>query len=217
VAELTYDLDRDELVPFVPLGASSLLDIGCGAGRYGAAVRRSRPEIELWAVEPDPPHAEAARTKFDHLVMGGFPDVVDELPRAHFDVVTFNDVLEHLVDPAAAITATRPLLAPGGRVVASIPNVRHFSVVWPLVRHGTWTYHEAGLLDRTHLRWFTKKSMTKLFTDLGWSVEAVVGVNRRVKWWHPDETWQLRTLRRVVGSRLDDFFYVQYVVTARPS
>jgi 2-polyprenyl-3-methyl-5-hydroxy-6-metoxy-1,4-benzoquinol methylase len=213
---MRYDAVRDELVDFVPANVTRLLDVGCAAGRYAAGLAIHRPEIELWGVEPDGVTAEKARPHFHTVVHGAFPDAADQLPQAAFDVVTFNDVLEHLVDPYSAIEAVRPLLSERGMIVASIPNVRHQSVVWPLVRDGRWDYTDIGLLDRTHLRFFTRATMSEMFTDLGWRVESVVGINR--KWVLADggERRRLRAIRRIVGSRLDDFFYIQYVVTARP-
>jgi 2-polyprenyl-3-methyl-5-hydroxy-6-metoxy-1,4-benzoquinol methylase len=163
--------------------------------------------MELWAVEPDPASAHAAEDGFDHVVVGEFPD--DRLPSGRFDVVMCADVLEHMPEPETALRAAATAMRPGGIMVASIPNVRHWrAVVWPLLRHGTWTYTERGILDRTHLRFFTRRSMQDFFTDNGWSVQSVTGINmiRREK------------LLSVASFRLlDDFLLPQYVVVARPS
>jgi 2-polyprenyl-3-methyl-5-hydroxy-6-metoxy-1,4-benzoquinol methylase len=213
---MRYDAARHELVDFVPQGARRLLDIGCAAGGYAVQVAAHRPEIELWGVEPDEVTANAARPHFHRLVHAAFPAAASDLPRGAFDVVVFNDVLEHLVDPHEAIHAARPLLSDGGVIVASIPNVRHRSVIWPLVRAGRWDYTDTGLLDRTHLRFFTRATMAEMFRELGWRVESQVGINRK---WDLDDSGErrrLRAVRRAVGSRFDDFFFIQYVVTARP-
>ena len=110
----------------------------------------------------------------------------------------------------------RPLLTQQGAIVASIPNVRHRSVVWPLLRNARWDYEATGLLDRTHLRFFTRETMAEMFMNLGWEVDSVVGINRKWHWADQAERRRLRFLRRAFGGRLDDFFHVQYVVTARP-
>lgn len=217
VSDLKYDIARSELVAFIPSGARRLLDVGCGVGKYGEEAGARRPELELWAIEPDPAHADVASRHFHTLVHGFFPQAATQVPRGHFDVVTFNDVLEHLVEPGEALEATKALLTHDGCVVASIPNVRHRSVVWPLLRHGTWDYEPTGLLDYTHLRFFTRSSMVRLFEERGWRVDSVEGVNLRWDWRDSSpERRKLRLLRRVMGSRLDAFFFVQYVVTARP-
>jgi SAM-dependent methyltransferase len=216
VSALTYDIARDELVPFVPAGVRRLLDVGCGVGRYAAEVRRQRPEVEVWGVEPDPSSAAAARQHVPQLVEGFFPEVEVDLPAAHFHVVTFNDVLEHLVTPSLALAGAARLLAPGGLVVASIPNVRHLSVLWPLLRRDDWNYDLFGLLDHTHLRFFTRTTMREFFEALGWTVVSVDGVNRRWDWRDGSERRRVRILTRLLGGRLDPFLCVQFVVTARP-
>ena len=211
---LRYDVNRSELVGFVPPGTRRLLDIGCSVGRYAAEVAVDRPEIEFWGVEPDPVTAEVARPHFHTLVEGAFPAVSERLPRAAFDVVTFNDVLEHMVDPGAAIRAVSPLLTDRGVIVASIPNVRHRGVVWPLLRHARWDYKDTGLLDRTHLRFFTRPTMAEMFDGHGFRVDSVIGINRKWHWSDAGERRRVRAVRSFFGSRIDDFLYVQYVVTA---
>jgi 2-polyprenyl-3-methyl-5-hydroxy-6-metoxy-1,4-benzoquinol methylase len=202
-----YDFDRAELLPFVPGSARALLDVGCGSGAFGRLLRSRRPGMELWAVEPDPASAHAAEDGFDHVVVGEFPD--HRLPDGRFDVVMCADVLEHMPEPETALRAAAKAIRPDGVMVASIPNVRHWrAVVWPLLRHGTWTYTERGILDRTHLRFFTRRSMHDFFTDNGWSVQSVTGINmiRREK-----------LLSAASFRLLDDFLLPQYVVVAKPS
>jgi 2-polyprenyl-3-methyl-5-hydroxy-6-metoxy-1,4-benzoquinol methylase len=202
-----YDFGRAELLPFLPDASRVLLDVGCGSGAFGRLLRARRPNMELWAVESDPASARAAENGFDHVIVGAFPDVA--LPDGRFDVVLCADVLEHMAEPEVALRAAVQALGKDGIVVASIPNVRHWrAVLWPLLRHGTWTYTERGVLDRTHLRFFTRRSMRGFFLDNGWSVESVTGINmiRREK-----------LLSAVTARLFDDFLFPQYVVVARPS
>ena len=213
---MRYDIARSELVGFVPASARRLLDVGCSNGRYAEELALHRPDIELWGVEPDPVTAAVARPHFHTLVEGAFPDAAAELPQAAFDVVTFNDVLEHLLEPEDAIRAVEPLLTKGGRVVASIPNVRHRAVIWPLLWRGRWDYEDTGLLDRTHLRFFTRDTMVEMFERVGWRVETVCGVNARWHWSEGEERRRLRLLRSATRGRLDPFLFVQYVVSATP-
>ena len=151
-------------------------------------------------------HARRGRT---------FPEAARVFPTQAFDAIFFNDVLEHMVDPAAALLATRRLLSPTGYVIASIPNVRHLSVWWPLIRYGDWPYADSGLLDRTHLKFFTRKTIVLLFQQTGWTTESITGINR-TRW--PDsniDTWKTRWLGRLTLGRTDEIFFVQYVVVAR--
>jgi 2-polyprenyl-3-methyl-5-hydroxy-6-metoxy-1,4-benzoquinol methylase len=205
-AGLKYNSSRADLLPFLPNTCRVLLDVGCGSGGFGRLLRSHRPDMELWAVEPDLASVRAAGDGFDHVIHSEFP--TDLLPNARFDVVMFADVLEHMVEPENALRATVKALAQGGIVVASIPNVRHWrAVVWPLMRHGAWTYTETGILDRTHLRFFTRRSMCDFFTNNGWSVESVTGINI---------TPRGKQFSALSVHRFDEFLYKQYVVVARP-
>ncbi len=214
-ADLPYDSERHEIIALVPMGVERILDIGCGSGRVGEALRLTRPDLETWAVEPHPHMAAAATGRYQHVVNAGWPEAADALPPKFFDLVMFNDVLEHLLDPAAALRATKPLLSDVGAVVASIPNVRHYSVLWPLLRSGEWTYRDEGVLDRTHLHFFTKKSMIGLFEKDGWQVISITGLNRRRKYEQGD-SFLLKVLSHLSRRQSDDFFFLQYALMAKP-
>jgi 2-polyprenyl-3-methyl-5-hydroxy-6-metoxy-1,4-benzoquinol methylase len=203
---LKYDFDRHELFPFLPQTARTLLDVGCGSGAFGRLLRSRRPDMELWAIEPDPVSARAAENGFDRVIQGEFPN--SQISNKKFDIVLCADVLEHMPEPEKALLACRDALAPGGILVASMPNVRNWrDVLWPLLCHGTWTYTERGILDRTHLKFFTRRSMNSLFVDNGWSVTSVTGINMRRR---------ERLLSVLSYHILDDFLFPQYVVIARP-
>jgi 2-polyprenyl-3-methyl-5-hydroxy-6-metoxy-1,4-benzoquinol methylase len=201
-----YDYDRPELLPFIPQAARTFLDVGCGSGAFGRLLRSQRPDMEMWAVEPDPVSARAAEDGFDRVIQGEFPGV--QIPNSRFDVVLFADVLEHMGEPLDALLACKEAMVPNGTLIASIPNVRNWrSVLWPLLFHGTWTYTERGILDRTHLRFFTRRTMQTLFEENGWSVASVTGINMRRR---------ERLLSALSCRLLEDFLFPQYVVIAQP-
>ena len=110
-------------------------------------------------------------------VIEGMFDPQMDLPVGSFDCILFNDVLEHMLAPELALRYARRLLTPGGVVVASIPNIRSFPTLWRLMFHGSWEYQDAGVLDRTHLRFFTKSSMVDMFEREGFALEKVCGIN----------------------------------------
>jgi 2-polyprenyl-3-methyl-5-hydroxy-6-metoxy-1,4-benzoquinol methylase len=108
-------------------------------------VRKRRPDAEVWAVEADAQSAAIARTRAHWVLEGAFPrDTAADLVGEKFDCILFNEVLEYMVSPTEAVDAARALSAPAGVVVASIPNVRHWSVIWPLLRHGSFEYEKVG-------------------------------------------------------------------------
>ena len=128
-----------------------------------------------------------------------------------YDVIVFNDVLEHMVDPSAALRASRDLLAPNGSVIASIPNFRNWRTLNTILREGTFAYEDSGVLDRTHLRFFCKRDIIELFIDSGFDVEHIGGIaplNRR-NW----QRWEF--VSRFLGNDLHiEGAFVQYVVRA---
>ena len=164
------DADRREVVKYIPVDAQKILDVGCWRGAFGAELKRQRPSVEVVGVEPNESAAAIASQRLDRVIAGRFPDDVHGGP---FDCVVFNDVLEHFEDPWDALRSTAKLLCPGGRVVAVIPNVRHVRVTLPLVLAGRWEYMDTGILDRTHLRFFTRSSMLDLFETSGYDVELI--------------------------------------------
>ena len=173
-----YGRPRREMRRFVPADARRLLDVGCGAGAFAAGLKDERPGLEVWGVEMDPAAAARASDVLDRVLVGDAAAVLPGLAAGRFDCVVLNDVLEHVMGPEALLAALRPLLAPGGRVVASLPNVRHWTVVADLVFRGRWEYTDEGILDRTHVRFFTRASLPGLFAAGGFALESVTGINR---------------------------------------
>jgi 2-polyprenyl-3-methyl-5-hydroxy-6-metoxy-1,4-benzoquinol methylase len=205
------------MLAFVPADAKRVLDVGCSSGTFGQQLRQHREINLLVGVEPNEEAATRASSVYDKVLKGLFPEVVNELPdSSKFDVVFFNDVIEHMPSPYGAIAATKDLLAPGGILVASIPNVRHISVVGPLILRDEFRYRDSGILDTTHLRFFTGKTIRRLFADEGWEILEMSGINRVLRIAETKKRWWISTLSRISRGRSDAFFYVQYVVVARP-
>lgn len=168
-----YGLDRPEMLELVPAGITSLLDVGCGEGAFLDACRRHLPDVRLSGIEPVEVPARRARDRDLDVTTGSFP--ADLPPSERFDCIVFNDVLEHLVDPAGALVAARGRLSDDGCIVASIPNIRNLETLFALVRRGRWDYVDAGVLDRTHIRFFTQSSILALFEDVGYEVVTIKG------------------------------------------
>jgi 2-polyprenyl-3-methyl-5-hydroxy-6-metoxy-1,4-benzoquinol methylase len=199
--------ERPELMPFIPETAHSLLDVGCGAGEFGRCLRRLRPKMELWAVEPDPMSAQIAKDAFDQVIVSNFPN--SSIPDGRFDVVLCADVLEHMAEPEKALLAAAAALTEQGIMLASIPNVRNWrKVVWPLVKHGNWSYTETGILDRTHLRFFTRRSIIDFFDTNNWVVESMQGIKSSSR--------RDKLMSAMTVHRFDDFIFSQYIAVARP-
>jgi GT2 family glycosyltransferase/2-polyprenyl-3-methyl-5-hydroxy-6-metoxy-1,4-benzoquinol methylase len=205
---------REDVLAQVPATARTVLDLGCGAGALGERLRQRQP-CEVWGIECDPDAAREARGRLDHVIEAGVNEAAASLPAAHFDTLIAADVLEHLADPFAALRALAPSLAPGATVVISLPNIQHHSVVRDLLR-GQFTYVPAGILDQTHLRFFTRASALELVRRAGFTVEQVVPLYVRRR--------EGRAARRHIpprgvpvpaGAGVEDFYPAQFLIVAR--
>ncbi len=163
-----YSFERPEVCACVPGTAKTILDVGCASGCLGAALKK-RQDCFVVGVEYEPEIANKARYLLDDVIVGDIEEKIDVLPSAYFDCIVLADVLEHLRFPEAVLQKLNRTLKDTGTIVASIPNVRHWSVLRPLLE-GDWNYEDAGILDRTHLRFFTRKSILKIFADSGYAV-----------------------------------------------
>jgi GT2 family glycosyltransferase/tetratricopeptide (TPR) repeat protein len=165
--------------------------------------------------------ARVARERLDQVLVGDVETLTDRFQPASFDIIVCGDVLEHLREPAALLRRARTWLKSDGRLVTSIPNVRHHSAVRGLLE-GNWTYESAGLLDRDHLRFFTRREIEKLFFRAGFEVKEIQGV---LGPGDQEPADQARTGRFNIGSlhlsgmraeQIQEFFIYQYLLTARP-
>lgn len=204
---------RPEVARHVPDSATSLLDVGCGLGGFGQTMREQLgPAARIVGIDPVRSSVESAIELgvFDRVQHGYFPDDLPvDIVGAGFDVVTFNDVLEHVVDPWSLLRQVPPVLSGQGRVVAAIPNVQALPVVTDLVR-GRWEYADHGILDRTHVRFFTRSAMVDLFESSGYVVESATGENSILQW----KPYQ--RAHRFVQPLLKNTGWVHFVVVARP-
>jgi SAM-dependent methyltransferase len=189
---------RTEIEPLLPPNAARILEIGCGAGGTMRWLRGRRTIQYAVGIEIEPRQAELAADAFD-LVLTGNAEALD-VPPGGFDLIIILDVLEHLVDPWAMVRRLHSALNMGGVIIASIPNVGHYSVAIPLLK-GRWEYGDFGLLDRTHLRFFTKRTAFDLMTRPGLAVEKSDRVWHPISWlgWAPRQVrWYANKLLALV-------------------
>lgn len=205
---------NEDLISIIPHESSqSVLDVGCGDGSLGAALKERGWAGTVVGVECAARPASRARARLDavHEV-----DVERWAPpqryRKYFDCVVCGDVLEHLRDPWAALRMLGDLLSEDGVLAASIPNVRHVSVVIPLLVRGRWDYAERGVLDTTHTRFFTKRSMVALFTSCGYEIDLL---RPRLARLPRALGWIMRPLAQLLGGACEEFAAVKYLIRAR--
>jgi SAM-dependent methyltransferase len=167
-----------ELLAAVPISAGHVLELGCGAGALGAAWKRRNPR-GLWSgIKFVADAARSAQGVLDNVLCADIETIDDAALDAFLegrpapDVLVFGDVLEHLRDPLAVLRQLVDRLAPGGTVAACIPNIGHWSGIASLMA-GEWSYTDSGLLDRTHLRFFTQRSARALLEEAGLDVRKM--------------------------------------------
>lgn len=210
-----FDCPRPELLPLVPESARRILDVGCGAAGFSGTLKRLR-QAEVWGVELNEAASKLARERLDKVFHAPFGPELD-LPKNYFDCITFNDVLEHILDPVATLQLAKSLLSDNGVIVASIPNIGHFPIMWKLMVRGDWDYRDQGILDRTHLRFYTRRSISKLFTEAGFEVKTIEGINTFVNMEVEDVNlwWRYRLISWIPVPGISDMVYLQFAVVAK--
>jgi O-antigen biosynthesis protein len=158
--------ERRVMLERVP-GGATVLDVGCWGGSVGRFLMKHR-HVTVDGVEPDPEIASHARRFYRDVFVCAVEDFLTDDQRV-YDRLLFLDVLEHLRDPTDVLRRAKGLLTRDGRALASIPNVAHWSLRKELLL-GRWRYQDNGLLDRTHLRFFTLESAEELLIDAGWRI-----------------------------------------------
>ena len=198
---------RHDLVARLATDAgAAVLELGCGAGGTGAAALKAGKAGRYVGIELSPKAAAAARERVTEVIEGDV-EAVDLAPlQGQFDALIISEVLEHLTDPWRVLKLLAGCVRPGGQVFASSPNVAHWRVVRSLLL-GRFEYDEKGVMDRTHLRWFTPASYRRMFEAAGLEVVSVEPLTP-----HAART---RLVNRLTGNRFRHLFMTQIVVEGR--
>jgi 2-polyprenyl-3-methyl-5-hydroxy-6-metoxy-1,4-benzoquinol methylase len=166
---------RRDLIALLPNAKGGrILEIGCALGHTLAAIRNEGLASEVVGVELlDLPRTAAERRSVDRYIVGNIETDNLDLDTESFDVVICGDVLEHLNDPWSVMRTVHRLLRRNGVLVASVPNVREVRTLYNIIIRGDFAYADAGVLDRTHLRFFCRKNILDLLTGAGGRVERI--------------------------------------------
>ncbi len=196
-----WSLPRTDLIELIPNGTRRILDVGCGVGKTGQLLRDKGFE-EIFGVEVDPRAAQQAKPFYKEVIIGNVDKDILPFGKGFFDCILYGDVLEHLRDPWKVLREHRDHLSEEGVIICSIPNIRYYKILLPLILQGRWNYEDIGILDRGHLRFFTLKTIEDLFQEAGFRILSVVKKKRCGKY--------MRFLNHLFLDRLLDFLVVQY-------
>jgi SAM-dependent methyltransferase len=169
------------LIKYIPPGTRKILELGCANGGLGHMILEKGLATEYVGIEIRPAEADEARKRLTAVFCADGENLELPYPENYFDCLIYGDSIEHLRDPEKVLACHVRLLKPGGMALCSIPNVRNLFVVDQLL-HGEWTYTDWGLLDRTHLRFFTLGELKKLFPRAGLEILQVECSLREGSW-----------------------------------
>jgi len=205
---------RDDIANLIPRDSKKILDIGCCVGTLGESIKQ-RNEAEVIGVEIDVEMAKIAKERLDRVIVGDIEgiDLGDYLSLDYFDCIIFADILEHLKDPWSVLRKSVKFLADEGIIVASIPNVRHYTTILNLAFKGYWPYRERGIHDRTHLRFFTLKNIKEMFQSAGLKITRVERKYRIIERPHRYN----RFSKYLACPPVKDLLTFQYVIVAEKS
>lgn len=186
--------------------AARILEIGCGTGGTGEVALATGRAGFYRGVEFDPASAERAKSVLTDVVCANVETVDPALIADSYDVLILSEVLEHLIDPWGVMKALAPFLKPGGRIYASSPNISHHKVIRSLLA-GRFEYEQEGVMDRTHVRWFTPVSYRRMFEDAGFRTVSVGPLGPYPR--------KALLINRLTGGRFAHLFQIQIMYKGR--
>lgn len=202
-----YNQNRLDVANLINQKIHRILDIGCGEGYFLKHIKTTF-KSETWGIEIDKEIGEKAEKNVDHLLIGSVESKLVEIPDAYFDCISFNDILEHLYDPEAILSIIAPKLTEDGFIIASIPNVRYVQTLKELLLKKDWEYKDSGILDSTHIRFFTEKSIIRMFEKTGYRIERIIGINEL-------KSWKFKTFNTITFGAFNDTKYFRFVCIAK--
>jgi 2-polyprenyl-3-methyl-5-hydroxy-6-metoxy-1,4-benzoquinol methylase len=204
-----HDLVRRDVAPLVPFLGGTLLDVGGGIGATASYFKSEHYVDRAGVIDLVSQKAVAPELDFYYIANLEMPDALEAVTAAEgpFNVILCLDILEHLSDPWNLILRLHEALAPEGVIVASIPNIRYFRATFPLFFRGKWNLEDAGIRDRTHLRWFVRDTAISLMTSSGLLLEKVLE--------HPGGGGRIRLFRAMTMGLFNEFTNLQYLIRVR--
>jgi 2-polyprenyl-3-methyl-5-hydroxy-6-metoxy-1,4-benzoquinol methylase len=159
-----FSLERQLFKNAVTESNLKILDIGCGTGILGAYFKKKQ-NCTVYGVEINETAYKEALLNLDSVIKGNIELIDLPFEKSSFDIIIMGDVLEHLINTISSLKKLHFFLKENGRILISVPNVRHWKIMLKLLFQDSWKYEPSGILDYTHMRFFTKKSLLALLKD----------------------------------------------------
>ncbi len=214
------DNPRTELIDLIKEAPEQILEIGCGAGATGLAIKQKFPDVNYIGIDSDKEAAEIARTRLDKVIVSDIEKVPLDtfgLEKEYFDLIICADILEHLYDPWKMLHDLRGYLTPNGKIFSSIPNVQYINHIINFM-HGNWKYDDHGLMDVTHIRFFTLNEIVKMFNGSGYDITHCSGAtNPKMDsdTWPNDFDFGKFIIKNVTREEAFKLSVLQYLIVAR--
>ena len=160
---------KDNIIELVSKSSNKILEIGCGAGATLAELKKQNPNRVIIGLDIVDINSHI-KSIIDDFICANIEEIELPYPKGFFDTIIMADVIEHLINPWECVKNLAQYLSPNGCIIASIPNLTYHRVISNMLFKNEFEYQESGILDKTHLRFFTKKSIYKLFQDAGFNI-----------------------------------------------
>ena len=207
----SYIGPRNDIIKHIPDNAYKILDIGCSIGTLGKQIKHER-DVEVIGIEIDNDMASVAQKSLDKVITADVETLSLNtcFPSTYFDCVILADIIEHLKDPWSLLKNVSSILSSNGLVIASIPNIRHYTTILNLVVKGYWPYRERGIHDKNHIRFFTLRNINELFQNAGLEIVGIARNYRIIETPHRYNVYA----KYFALPLLRDFLTFQYIVSA---
>ncbi|MEA3305807.1 MAG: class I SAM-dependent methyltransferase [Candidatus Omnitrophota bacterium] len=202
-----YENDRKDIIALLPNEVKRVLNVGCGFGLMGKRLGEERG-IEVVGIENQEEAAGIARANINKLIVGDVENLKLPFEKGYFDCLIYGEILEHLKDPWKVLNKHTYYLKKDGWCIASIPNIAHYSIIKGLLSN-KWEYKPSGILDKTHLRFFTIEGIRKMFKDAGYTIEEEKKYIRASK--------SKKLLNKLLLGRINHLLIEQYLIKGRLS
>ena len=202
---------RNDILELIPATSTKILDVGCSTGLLGDQIK-AKIDAEVFGIEIDQAMAKLAEKPLDGVIFGDIEglDLAQHFNPDYFDCIILADILEHLKDPWRVLKLLTNILRTEGSIIASIPNIRHYTTLINLIFKGYWPYRDRGIHDRNHLRFFTLRNIKSLFKNSDLAINDIKRNYRIIERPHPYN----RFARFIAFPILREFLSFQYLVIA---